>query len=140
MEGVNTSAHEWLVEARVGRLATASLDGRPHCIPVVFAWDGEALLVPLDDKPKKVGVRELRRVRNIESNPRAVLLVDGFSEDWSHLWYVMVECHAAIVPATDHIRILLTRKYSQYKKVGIQACIRLEPIRTVAWRGEELSR
>ena len=32
-----------IAEARVARLATAGIDGRPHVVPITFALEGESL-------------------------------------------------------------------------------------------------
>ena len=42
-----------LSEAPVGHLATADANGRPHVIPVCFAYDGQHIYSVLDAKPKR---------------------------------------------------------------------------------------
>ena len=54
-------------DARVGRLATVSPDGRPHLVPLCFALDGEVLYSAVDDKPKRS--KRLQRVENIRNRP-----------------------------------------------------------------------
>ena len=66
-------AEAMLREARVARLATADAGGQPHVVPVCFAVDGRTIYTPLDEKLKRVAPRRLRRVRNIEANPRIAL-------------------------------------------------------------------
>ena len=66
---------------RVARLATADASGRPHVVPVCYAFDGERFYVALDDKPKSVPPTRLKRVRNILANPWVSLLVDTYQED-----------------------------------------------------------
>ena len=70
-------------------------------IPVCFAYIGDELCIALDEKPKRVGVRRLRRVRNLIENPRATLLVDRYDEDWSRLAYVLVHCEARLLEPGD---------------------------------------
>ncbi|HEX4836465.1 MAG TPA: pyridoxamine 5'-phosphate oxidase family protein, partial [bacterium] len=53
-------AKELLRRARVARLATADRNGRPHVIPVCFAFDEHALVSAIDEKPKRVSPRALR--------------------------------------------------------------------------------
>ena len=77
-----------VADARAAHLSTASPDGDPHLMPVVFALVGDAVYIAIDEKPKRT--LRLRRVRNIESNPRAALLVDLYDEDWSTLWWVLL--------------------------------------------------
>ena len=68
---------------RVARLATADQDGHPHIVPVCYAYDGTHFYIPLDEKPKKVDERKLRRVRNILARHEASLLIDQYDDDWS---------------------------------------------------------
>lgn len=122
----------------MARLATSDREGRPHCIPVVFAWNGREALVPLDGKPKRVPVQRLRRVRNVLENPRAVLLVDVYDEDWSRLRWLMVECDAAVTPPDEASLALLREKYAQYERVPVEGLIRLAPTRVVGWQAGPL--
>lgn len=122
-----------LLQARVARLATADLQGRPHVVPCVFAWDGTDLLVPLDAKPKRVDPRRLRRVRNLQENPRAVLLVDHYEEDWSRLWFVMVEAEGRLDEVGEADLALLRARYPQYESLAVAAVLRLRPTRVTEW-------
>jgi len=69
---------------------------RPHLVPVVFAAVGDTVWTAADAKPKST--RSLRRLANIEANPRVSLLVDHYEEDWSALWWVRVDGRARLVP------------------------------------------
>ena len=73
MPPLTDSQARFLADARVGRLATAGADGRPHVIPVCFAFEGECIYIVLDQKPKSTELTRLRRVRNILANPQASL-------------------------------------------------------------------
>src|SRR5688572_4008154 len=79
-----------LASARVARLATVRPDGTPHVVPLVFVFvnrvSGPVAYWAVDRKPK-LG-RTLQRIKNLEANPMAELLVDGYEEDWSRLWWV----------------------------------------------------
>src|ERR1700738_4356953 len=75
---------------RVARLATSDADGHPHVVPVCFAFDGSRFYIALDEKPKRVELRQLRRVRNIEARHEAMLLFDHYDDDWSRLAFVQV--------------------------------------------------
>ena len=61
-------------ECRVARLATVDADGRPHVVPICFALDGDTLYTAVDAKPKST--RALRRLDNIESDPRVEIVID----------------------------------------------------------------
>ena len=81
--------------ARSARFATASADAEPHLIPVVFALHGRAIYIAIDEKPKTT--TRIRRLRNIEQNPRAALLIDHYADDWSQLWWIMLRGRAEIL-------------------------------------------
>jgi PPOX class probable F420-dependent enzyme len=89
-------ARERFAAGRVARLATMSPGSRPHLVPVVFAVVGDTVWTAVDAKPKST--RSLRRLTNIEANPRVSLLVDHYEEDWSALWWVRVDGRARLVP------------------------------------------
>ncbi|MBV8862601.1 MAG: TIGR03668 family PPOX class F420-dependent oxidoreductase, partial [Mycobacterium sp.] len=64
----------------------------------------------------------LRRLANIERNPRVSLLVDHYDEDWDRLWWVRVDGTAAIHhdDTAMHVgRDLLRSKYAQYQSVPL---------------------
>jgi PPOX class probable F420-dependent enzyme len=125
-----------LATARVGHLATASRDGRPHVVPVCFAWVPPVVYSAIDGKPKRTTL--LRRVRNISETGRAALVVDRWSEDWKKLMYVLVEGPAVLLDEgaeRDEALILLTAKYSQYDDLPLAGnlVIKLLAERTVEW-------
>jgi PPOX class probable F420-dependent enzyme len=131
-------ARRFVASARVGRLATATAEGRPHVIPVCFEVLGDVIYVGLDAKPKSVDVLKLRRVQNLVSNPQAALIVDRYSEDWSKLGYVLITAEAGL--ASDEgerynaIRALRS-KYAQYQDLlpDDAHVIRLSPMRVTSW-------
>jgi len=127
-----------LATARVARLATASADGRPHVIPICFAWVPPVLYSAIDGKPKRRTA--LRRLRNIIDTGRAAVVVDAWNEDWSKLAYVLVEGPAAILTdgtERDEALVLLTAKYPQYDDLPLvdNVVIRVTAERQVAWSG-----
>jgi PPOX class probable F420-dependent enzyme len=109
-----------LREGRVGRLATVTPDGRPHVVPFVFALieDGEGLRVAWAvDRKLKRNVR-IRRLENLSANPLAELVVDGYEEDWTRLWWVRAGGHARILtegPERERALEALAEKYSAYR-------------------------
>jgi PPOX class probable F420-dependent enzyme len=85
--------------ARVARLATIDFDeAKPHIVPVVFVFSGNAYYVPIDKKPKRnTDPERLRRVRNIQKNPNVALLIDEYNEDWSKLFFVMIQGKGTLI-------------------------------------------
>ena len=87
-------------------------------IPVCFVLLGETLYQAIDAKPKSVAPRRLRRVRNIQANPEAALLVDHYLENWRRLWWVLLHGRARLVEdGAEQQRAIaaLRRKYPQYR-------------------------
>jgi len=128
-------------EARVARLATADPQGRPHAVPVCFAYDGRAFYIALDLKPKRVDPARLARVRNLQANPSVALLLDKYGEDWEQLWYVLIRGTAALLSEPDTAEYaeavrLLKAKYPQYR-AGLlpddALLIRILPAQIISW-------
>jgi PPOX class probable F420-dependent enzyme len=136
---------EFIREQRVARLATADPDARPSVVPICYAFDGEHIYSPLDEKPKSVGDARLKRIRNIELNPEVALVIDEYSEDWSRLRYVLIRGAAEIIEperdGAEHARAvaLLREKYKQYRDMAIdkRAIIKITPGRIKEWRAAE---
>jgi PPOX class probable F420-dependent enzyme len=113
-------AIERLRSARVGRLATVTADARPHVVPFVFALverDRDVLAYwAVDRKPKRT--ERLQRLRNLERNPAAEFVVDGYDEDWRALWWVRASGTGRVVDGAspEHAAALdaLASKYQQY--------------------------
>ena len=102
---------------RVARLATVDERGRPHVVPIVFAYAEDRLYTPIDLKPKTAAPHRLRRVRNIAANPQVQVLLDSYDEDWAKLAYVQLRGTAELLEDGDehlHALELLERKYEQY--------------------------
>lgn len=130
---------QYVESARIGRLATADAEGRPHVVPVCFAVVDDHLVSPIDEKPKDVSPAELRRVRDIGENPRVSLLVDHYAENWSQLGWVQVRgTAAACAPEADAHRDgvrALREKYDQYRDHDLEArpLVRIAPGTVRSW-------
>ena len=129
-----------LQETRVARLATADDLGRPHVVPVCYAYDGRVFYTALDRKPKRAEAGELARVRNIRANPEVALLLDQYDEDWTRLWYILVHGRGEILSSGEERKKaveLLREKYAQYASRELlpedAAVIRITPEKVVSW-------
>lgn len=129
-----------LEAARHGYLSTASADANPHLQPVVFQIVGEAVYIAIDEKPKTT--LRLRRLTNIEQNPRFALLVDRYDDDWSRLWWVLLRGPADVLwpskwDANEAARVIaaLRTKYPQYESMALEErpLLRLRPDRVTRW-------
>jgi PPOX class probable F420-dependent enzyme len=114
----------FLVRQRVARLATADAAGRPHAIPVCFAYAPGSVFIALDEKPKDVPATRLKRVRNILENPDVSLVADRYAENWDLLAFVMVRGRAELLKpgSEEHAAAvrLLRGKYHQYEAMRIE--------------------
>jgi PPOX class probable F420-dependent enzyme len=123
-----------VARARVARLATIDPDGAPNLVPCVFALDGDTLHMVVDQKPKRTTA--LARLRNLERDPRATVLVDRYDESWQRLWWVRMRGRARVVregPGLERALALVREKYEQYAETPIEEIAIL--IDVDDWRG-----
>jgi coenzyme F420-0:L-glutamate ligase / coenzyme F420-1:gamma-L-glutamate ligase len=135
MERLKTEQSVFLSSARIAHLATANSEGQPHVVPICFVFDGKRLYSPIDEKPKKVAAKNLKRLENIRQNPRVSLVIDHYEEDWRKLAYILLVGRARIrTRGENHRRAvrLLRRKYRQYRQMRIAQRPVIE-IRIVRW-------
>jgi len=124
---------------RIGHLATTSVSGEPHVMPVCYACDGACFYIAIDEKPKRSG-RTLQRVRNIEATGRAALVIDHYDDtDWSRLAWLHVRGPATMLDPSDpdHPRViaLLRERYPQYRAMRLEDApvITIEAERVTSW-------
>jgi len=124
---------------RAGRLATSDEQGSPHLVPVCYAFDGARFYTPLDEKPKTVSDKRLRRVRNIEARHEASLLIDQYDDDWSQLGYILIHGYAELIQpeheAHAHAINLLRMRYQQYRSMLLEQhpMIMITPDHIASW-------
>jgi len=110
-------------------------------VPIVFVFAEPCLYTPIDRKPKAVrDWRDLRRVRNIETNGRVSVVVDEYDEDWSRLAWVRLEGVAEVLTAgadRDRAARLLETKYDQYQRMPLTDApiVRVTVERASEWHG-----
>ena len=107
-------------QSPVAMLATVGADGAPHLVPVVFAVHDDVVYTAVDAKRKST--QRLRRLANIEANPRVSMLVDHYDDDWAQLWWVRADGIAAIHYSGEEMAAgyaLLRKKYLQYQRIAL---------------------
>jgi PPOX class probable F420-dependent enzyme len=85
-------------------------------VPVTFAWHRGAAVWAVDRvKPKRGG--SLRRMRDLEADPRVALLVDHYAEDWAELWWMKLQGTAATLEgeAAEAALDALAERYPPYR-------------------------
>ena len=99
-----------------GVLATLHEPRGADLVPACFAIDGDRVGIPVDSvKPK--GSTALGRIRNLERDPRATLLVEHWdAADWSRLWWVRLFLIREAAPEGVERRLEngLRSRYPQY--------------------------
>lgn len=84
---------------------------------MTFALTDESIVTAIDHKPKTTS--RLKRLTNLEHNPRASFLVDHYDDDWSVLWWVRVDGPATIHhdgAQFDEALAALQLRYQQYRE------------------------
>ena len=134
-----------LHNSKIARLATVDpANNQPYVVPVVFAFNGDNIFIPIDDKTKRVNSNQLKRVKNIQKNPNISFLIDIYDDnDWNNLSYLMIQGKARIanmVNDTDIIEkahFLLSNKYLQYRNMIVEIgdkCIVIEIQKVITWK------
>jgi PPOX class probable F420-dependent enzyme len=134
-------------KARVARLATVDTEYKPHLIPVVFVFDNDCYFIPIDEKTKRSRPEKLKRAKNIQQNPSVALLIDEYNEDWTKLYFIMIQGRASIIGGKEleqnelllleKAHKLLSDKYLQYQKIGIgEYVIMIIPQKVITWKNE----
>jgi hypothetical protein len=104
------------IEADHGVLATLHASRGADLVPACFAIEDGWLAIPVDSvKPK--GSTALGRIRNLERDPRATLLVEHWDAgDWTRLWWVRLLLIRAEAPPdlAERLEAGLRRRYRQY--------------------------
>jgi PPOX class probable F420-dependent enzyme len=130
-----------LRDARIGHLATVTPEGRPHVVPFVFALveanDRSIVYWAVDRKPKRTG--RLRRLENLRANPAVELVVDGYEEDWTLLWWVRAGGTARIVEdEAERTAALaaLAEKYEPYRaEPPLGPVVAIDVLTITGWTG-----
>jgi len=110
------------------RLATASKEGKPHVVPVIYALDGEDVVVAVDYGTKKLG--------NLRQNRQVALVVDEFKPNKG----LMIEGDCEILErGKEYLRLLqiLFDRFEYYRKnpwsEGESPILRIRPVKAAMW-------
>ena len=131
-------ARYFLDHHRVARFATADPGGQPHIVPICYAVSGDSVYFTIDEKPKRLTDKPLKRIRNLQQNPHVALVVDRYDEDWTRLGWVMVQGKAALLDnGEEHSKAqrLLKARYPQLDEMQISELpvIAIRIKRVVSW-------
>lgn len=101
--------------ARHGVLGTLHPGRGPDLVPVVFAVDGDSRIFVPVDRVKAKRTARLRRLANIDHDPRCSLLVEHWSDDWTELWWVRASGTGRVIDTAGAWHQLLAVRYPQYR-------------------------
>jgi PPOX class probable F420-dependent enzyme len=130
-----TDARTRLERADHGVLSTLHPTRGIDSVPVCFVVLDDLVAIPIDSVKPKRSMR-LGRLRNLEADPRATLLVEHWdADDWSALWWVRVTLLLAEVDANQvaELEALLRTKYPQYESGGIESVVALRLVALTSW-------
>lgn len=120
-----------------GVLCTLHPDRGVDAVPVVYAVDADGYVgVPVDRVKPKGGSR-LQRERNLESDPRATLLIEHWDrDDWSQLWWVRAELRwqgDAVEDRAASLAVELARRYAQYQQQPFERVLVFRILGLTGW-------
>jgi PPOX class probable F420-dependent enzyme len=133
LAGLPAYVRKMLEDARRGVMTTLDSDGSAHSVPVVFAVVDDEIISPIDHKPKTGQV--LARVKNLQRDQRATLLVDHWDEDWTKLVWLMIRATGLVDerPPVELMRAINARYAPYAADERHDALIRLRPSRLMWW-------
>jgi len=130
-----SDARARLERADHGVLSTLHPERGIDSVPVCFVLDGDLIAIPIDTIKRKRSTR-LGRLRNLETDPRATLLVEQWDfDDWSKLWWVRASLLLTDVDrqTLSELTQRLAAKHPQYAEGGIESVIPLRIVDLVGW-------
>jgi nitroimidazol reductase NimA-like FMN-containing flavoprotein (pyridoxamine 5'-phosphate oxidase superfamily) len=112
----------------VCRLATASKDAKPHVVPVIYAMDGDDIIIAVDYGTKKL--------KNLRENNKVALVVDVYRPNQG----MMIEGECEIFErGEEYLRLLkvLFDRFVYYRRnpwgEGESPILKIRPTKVVAW-------
>jgi Pyridoxamine 5'-phosphate oxidase len=120
-----------------GVLCTLHAERGVDAVPVVYVTDEDGYVgVPID-RVKAKSSFQLQRVRNLEADARATLLVEQWDrEDWSQLWWVRAELRWQgddVADREESLTTELSRRYSQYQDRPFERVLVLRIVTVSGW-------
>ena len=112
----------------VCRLATASKDARPHVVPVIYAVDGDDIIVAIDYGTKKL--------KNLRENKNVALVVDDYRPNQGLMVEGDCEIHER---GKEYLRLLqvLFDRFVYYRRnpwgEGESPILKIKPTKVVMW-------
>ena len=112
----------------LARLATVSKDLMPHVIPVMYAMNGEKVIVAVDYGTKKL--------ENMKANPKVALVVDDYEPN--RAVFIQGTCEI-LERGPEYLRLLdlLFKRFEPYRNnpwtEGESPILSITPLKVVSW-------
>jgi PPOX class probable F420-dependent enzyme len=132
MKDISPLADAFLKVARVGRVASVTEKGRPHVVPVTYAYSSGQIYVGTETKR--------RWVKNVIRSPQVSIAVDEYSDEWTKIKGCVVSGDARVIttgPEYQRSIELLCDKYPMEKEFGIHDAVVVVNIKRIACWGLE---
>src|SRR3954452_23899872 len=135
-----TEARARLAARDHGVLCTVHAERGVDAVPVVYVVDDDDHVgVPVDRVKPKASSR-LQRERNLEADPRGMLLVDHWDrDDWSRLWWVRAELRwqGDAAGRATALAAGLAVRYPQYRDQPFERVLVLCIVGITGWAAAE---
>lgn len=122
-----------------GVLCTVHAERGVDAVPVVYAVDEDGFVaVPVDRVKPKASPR-LQRVRNLEVDPRAALLIEHWDrQDWTQLWWVRAELRwqgddGGMEGRSAALALRLAGAFPQYRDLPFSSIVLLRVVSVTGW-------
>lgn len=120
-----------------GVLSTVHAERGVDAVPVVYTvGDDRTVGIPIDRVKPKSSTR-LQRLRNLEADPRAALLIEHWDrDDWSQLWWVRAELlwdGDVDASRAEPSAARLARRFEQYRDRPFAAIVVLRIVDVTGW-------
>ena len=125
---MNKKEIAFLNKQGLGRLATASKDLMPHVVPVMYAMDGEKVIVAVDYRTRKL--------KNLRENSKVSLVVDEYNPN--RAVFLQGTC-LMVEKGPEYLRLLkvLLKRFEEYRKnpwgEGESPILTHNPLKVVSW-------
>ena len=120
-----------------GVLCTLHAERGVDAVPVVYVTDDDGYVGVPVDRVKQKSSFQLQRIRNLEADARATLLVEHWDrDDWSQLWWVRAELRWQSNDVADREESLATelaRRYPQYQDRPFDRVLVLRVVAVTGW-------
>jgi PPOX class probable F420-dependent enzyme len=131
MQTLTKEQLEFLGKHELCRLATASADGWPHAVPVIYALDGEDVIIAVDYGTKKL--------KNLRENSRVALVVDEYGSSGGNRGLMLQGPAEIFERGPEYLRLLkvLFDRFDFYRQnpwgEGESPIVRVRPSKCVMW-------